>query len=1376
MTTKLSELLNSQSGNNVTVITESRNPLSSDAATLGTMWINETSNKVFVCVDDTVGGVIWVLAGGEEDIIIETRAPNASDLGNLGTLWIDTVTNKFYICTDDTPSATIWDTDTQIDVIEDTIDPESTDDDHPLGTLWINTLTGRLFFCTDNSLGSAIWRPTVEVLDMTVDPTPSDYEYPLGTMWINASTVNQKTYFILVDNTPNMAVWSKNETDVYWVTDPTITGSLIVDCDETVYTYQAYGSISSIDNTSPIEYHWACTGGVLTETTGVSGTEAHVYFETADRASTQYLSCYAEDNLGYVSEAFQYEIQVNDVNPVTGLVLSLPNKIITNEAAFFDVTVGNDGGDHNLTYLWESSDDGTTWDSLKFVDETAKLSEALFTLVGVTYIRCTVTNLGGDVTITSSPIPTIDTVSDFDSTYLDTDLHELENKEYDGTFVSASVASVPTVIFEVDDRVIVNGNQDNITNVNNVFDTQLNMVTDEMVINDDFTSFPTTCTMMGNKIIVAYNDSASGADAVIRVGTFNGDTVVFGDPVIFNGFYSQWITLLPLVDNKVIVAYRDDGNANLGGCRIGTVGGDTITFSAEFVFNSVDTDHIDMCKIDDSRFAIVYSDYGTGNLGTMVIGEVSGSTITFGTQQVYTNSAYYNSVTLVDTDQLVIAYQDDINSNYGTAVVADVTGTNISLGTPVVFNNNGYTNYINVLTIATDQIVITYQDVGTSGFGYAIVGVLAGSNLSFGTPQLFEASNSTYISSSYANNKLFISFKDSLNLGVSTFGTVTGTSISFESDIIFNELSTSFVSAFPLDNKLVIVFKDNGDSDKGKVMVYTPYKQEITFESEIIAGDVEVTRLNTEYVLPIINQEPAQDVFEKVEMRVQTQRNNTFDVYESGGNIIYENYEITPYVVGDRLLIQGDIDVYANITGISRTVLSGTGESVPGDEFIFNNDNTQQTSAALLDGGFIVNAFRDNSSVGSIIMGEVKYDDILYGTKLAFSTNDVDYVSITKVSNDKALVCFQDLSDMTGKCFIAKEVDGELVIGTVFQFNAGQTEYIDVTGLDNDKFVISFQDVGDSNKGKCIIGTVADTIITLGSEIEFSGDNTTYISVTMVDFTKIAISYRDVTGSGNGTVIVGTIVGMGITFGTPFVFYANSATYTDIELIGINKVIVKYTDYTNSNYGATVVGVITGTSIVFGTPTYFNQHETYYSNVVALESDMFMVVYDNYIGNKAYSRVGSVSGNAITFDSAVEINNSTTSHIDTIKVNNYKIVATYSDQGNNYKGTAQIIRRDVNLLRSEISVDETLPSSLATVDLLPYRIEASIGEVQSFDETEYYHTDLDEIYSVLNPDTLLTTATITTSGNYFYSRIKSVNTDEFDKLITRVDIDFWTQP
>ena len=93
-------------------------------------------------------------------------------------------------------------------------------------------------------------------------------------------------------------------------------------------------------------------------------------------------------------------------------------------------------------------------------------------------------------------------------------------------------------------------------------------------------------------------------------------------------------------------------------------------------------------------------------------------------RQEYT-SATFDSI----KNKVVIAYQDDANSDYGTVVVGTVSGTAISFVTPVVFEAS-LTQYTSaVFDSDSNKVVIAYEDTGNSGYGTGVVFSVGGSNM-----------------------------------------------------------------------------------------------------------------------------------------------------------------------------------------------------------------------------------------------------------------------------------------------------------------------------------------------------------------------------------------------------------------------------------------------------------------------------------------------------------------------------------------------------------------------------------------------------------------------------------------------------------------------
>ena len=71
--------------------------------------------------------------------------------------------------------------------------------------------------------------------------------------------------------------------------------------------------------------------------------------------------------------------------------------------------------------------------------------------------------------------------------------------------------------------------------------------------------------------------------------------------------------------------------------------------------------------------------------------------------------------------------------------------------------------------------------------------------------------------------------------------------------------------------------------------------------------------------------------------------------------------------------------------------------------------------------------------------------------------------------------------------------------------------------------------------------------------------------------------------SGYGRAVVGTVSGGTISFGTPVVFASTNFNYFAIEFDQTSgKVLIVYADYSNTETGMVIVGTVSGTSISFG--------------------------------------------------------------------------------------------------------------------------------------------------------------------------------------------------
>ena len=101
-----------------------------------------------------------------------------------------------------------------------------------------------------------------------------------------------------------------------------------------------------------------------------------------------------------------------------------------------------------------------------------------------------------------------------------------------------------------------------------------------------------------------------------------------------------------------------------------------------------ETKYPQMCYIGNSKLAIVYTARNDSNAGKVVIATVAeDGTATLGTELEFSSETQAQSVVYdSDNDKIVIVYRDDSSSNDGTIVVGSVSGSTITLGTPVKIN------------------------------------------------------------------------------------------------------------------------------------------------------------------------------------------------------------------------------------------------------------------------------------------------------------------------------------------------------------------------------------------------------------------------------------------------------------------------------------------------------------------------------------------------------------------------------------------------------------------------------------------------------------------------------------------------------------------
>ena len=703
-----------------------------------------------------------------------------------------------------------------------------------------------------------------------------------------------------------------------------------------------------------------------------------------------------------------------------------------------------------------------------------------------------------------------------------------------------------------------------------------------------------------NRVVIAYRDYSNSDYGTAVVGAVSGTSISFGTPVVFESASTPYIgTTFDTNNNAVVISYVDGGNSDYGTAVVGTVTGggtNSISFGTPVVFNSGATDWTAATfDTSNNRVVIAYMDDGNSDYGTAILGSVSGSVITFGGSEIVFAAHQTSHIAITyDTtlQKVVIVYNETWPDGLGTAIVGTVTGSyTMTFGTAVVFEPSGNDSFYMTATFDSNanKVVIAYQDVANSSHGTAIVGTVSGTTISFDTAVVFEAATTNYIGCAYDSNadKVAIVYSDNGNsdygtgvvfsvggtnltatnfVGIADAGIATSATgtvvvqggtvadanttlpevISFGSEAVYESATTTYQDATfdSNSNKVVIAYTDNGNSNYGTAIVGT------------------VSGTSISYGTPV--------------------------VFDSGGTA----YMATTFDSNENKVVIAWQNSSSEGEAVVGTV-SGTSISF-GTPVVFETPGGTNYISATFDSSNnrVVIAFQDygNSQYGTAIVGTVSGTAISFGTAVVFEAAATLHISTTFDSDaNKVVISYQDEGNSQYGTGIVGTVSGTAIsFGTAVVYAAAATE---ATGCafdsNSNKVVIAYRDSPNSDRGTAIVGTVSGTSISYGTEVVFNSHGyTNYSSVTFdSNANKVVIAYQG-GASPSGSASVGTVSGTAISFVTAVVFNSAHAPYTTSTFdSNSNKTVIAFQDDGNSSYGTGIVGTL-GNDFTIGSNYY----------------------------------------------------------------------------------------------------------------------------------------------------------------------------------------------
>jgi hypothetical protein len=385
---------------------------------------------------------------------------------------------------------------------------------------------------------------------------------------------------------------------------------------------------------------------------------------------------------------------------------------------------------------------------------------------------------------------------------------------------------------------------------------------------------------------------------------------------------------------------------------------------------------------------------------------------------------------------------------------------------------------------------------------------------------------------------------------------------------------------------------------------------------------------------------------------------------------------------GQTVALKADGTVEAVAETFDATTSVGTSVS-------FHTSIGRISSAYDSDTGKIVVAYYDGSTVHvKCVVGTVSGSTISFGSvATVFASGSVWNTITFDSSNNKVVIAYSGASGYLNA--VVGTVSGTSIsFGTPTVAYSSNSQYLTSTfDSANGKIILGWQNSGSGNSEfRGIVGTVSGTGISFGTSLNVSfsvgvnwcnviyepnsgrivflaenfssgtfsylctvsGTSLTYnsyaaisanriqnISSSAVGSSKIVLSGKNLSNSSYGTSFVGTISGTTISYGSGVIFSSSSTTDTATSYdSAIDRVVVSYRDSGSTDDGEFVVGSVSGTSISFSSPTTFDSGEVgYVSSTFDSAQNKIVTAYQDAAGAQAGDAVVITAG-SLTSSSA----------------------------------------------------------------------------------------------------------------------------------------------
>ena len=432
------------------------------------------------------------------------------------------------------------------------------------------------------------------------------------------------------------------------------------------------------------------------------------------------------------------------------------------------------------------------------------------------------------------------------------------------------------------------------------------------------------------------------ADGTVSVVGGGSGTEGVGTPVVFQAATTDYTaSVYDSNSNRTVVIFRSSGSKAV----VGTINPSDNSISFGTVATAGTSTAYLSAVFDPSSNKIAWHGSNYGGVGTV---DPSDNSITFGTQTtnpfgfgVQWTAAVYDS----NSSRIVFIARKDASPQQGYAMVGTISGTSLSFGTPVQFTTDSVTNIAATFDSNSNRVVIAYRHDSGSNYGKAIVGSVdpSDNSISFGTAVTFNSGNSYRIGCGFdsLNNKAVISYRNSASGGNSYGTAIVGTvdpsddSISFGTPVVFHSGITGDGTSVVFDSaaEKIVIAYDDDTNSEGRVISGTVSGTSISFDTAV---QFESGITKTVFASYDSTSERVAIVYED-DANSDYGTSNVFSVGYNSTNITSENY------IG--IARSGAADTAGAIIDTQGAIADNLSGLTAGQSYYVQNDGTLSTTA-----------------------------------------------------------------------------------------------------------------------------------------------------------------------------------------------------------------------------------------------------------------------------------------------------------------------------------------------------------------------------------------------------------------------------------------------